>query len=386
MNKFLLTAFYAGVLSVVISAQNTPVRINQYELTPVRMLERTPVRNQHKSGTCWIYSTHSFLESELLRQGKGEHDLSEMYIARAGYLLRGENYVRRQGAAAFGQGAENHDVFKIIRRYGLVPQSAYSGFPEGQDKPVHGEVEAVLKAMVEAMVKTPDGKLHPHWRQAYQGAVDGYFGTAPASFTYQGKTYTPQSFASSLGINPDDYIPLTSFNHHPFYQPCILEMADNWSNGAFYNLPIDELTAVADQAIKNGYSVLWATDVSEKTFSAKNGLALNPYLSWEDMNDAERDSLWKAPHSEKVVTQEERQAGFDQLSTTDDHGMHIVGLLKDQKGTEYYAVKNSWGTSVNKDTEGYLYASKPYFRNKTMSIMVHKNAIPRDIRTKLGIN
>lgn len=368
-----------------INGQDQAFKINNYEFTPVRMLERTPVQNQFKSGTCWIYSTHSFIESELMRMGKGEHNLSEMYIARAAYLERGENYVRRQGATAFGQGAENHDVFNIIKEYGLVPQSIYSGFPVGQDKPVHGEVEGVLKAMVEAIVKNPDGRLHPNWRRAYQGAVDGYFGTPPTNFVYQGKTHTPQSFYASLGMNADDYIPLTSFNHQPLYKPFILETGDNWSNGMFYNLSLDELVNTVENAVRTGYGVLWATDVSEKTFSAKNGIAINPIMAWEDMEESDRDSLWKAPHPEKYVTPEERQAGYDHLATTDDHGMHIVGLVKDQKGTDYFVVKNSWGTAVNKTTGGYIYASKAYLRNKTTSVMVHKNAIPKEIRTKLGI-
>ncbi|MBK8404914.1 MAG: aminopeptidase [Saprospiraceae bacterium] len=384
MHRIVCSAFLIVMVNFII-AQELPTKINNYNFQTVKLVDRTGVKNQNKSGTCWIFSTHSFLESELMRMGKGEFNLSEMYIARAGYLERGENYVRRQGSTAFGQGAENHDVMRIIDEYGLVPEEAYAGYPDGQDKPIHGEMESVLKAMVEAMVKLPDGKLSPNWKKVYQGAVDGYFGTPPANFTFKGKSYTPQSFAGSLGINSGDYIALTSFTHHPMNKPFILEVADNWSNGMFYNISMDELVNSVDQAIKSGYSVLWATDVSEKTFSAKNGLAINPYMAWEDMSDTERDSLWKAPHPEKFVTQEERQLGFENLSTTDDHGMHIVGIMKDQNGTEYYVVKNSWGAAINKTTGGYIYVSKAYFRNKTMSVMLNKNALNKDLKAKLGL-
>ncbi|MCC6816086.1 MAG: aminopeptidase [Saprospiraceae bacterium] len=381
--KYLFTLIL-GFLFLEIYAQELSLNINNYHFTPVKLIDRTAVKNQYKSGTCWIYSTHSFLESELMRMGKGEHDLSEMFVARAGYLQKADNYIHRQGASSFGQGAENHDVMNIIAQYGIVPQSVYSGFPDNQNKPIHGEVESVLKAICDAMIKLPDGKLSPNWRKVYTGALDGYFGTPPTSFVYQGKEYTPLKFAESMGIKSDDYMAFTSFNHHPFYKPFVLEMSDNWSQGQFMNVKIDELVSIVDHAIKMGYSVLWATDVSEKTFSAKSGLAINPIQPWEDMDEADRDSLWKRPSPEKFVSQEERQVGFDNLSTTDDHGMHIVGKVKDQNGSNYYVVKNSWGTDVNKNTAGYLYASEAYFRNKTMSIMLHKNGVPSAITMKLN--
>jgi bleomycin hydrolase len=304
----------------------------------------------------------------------------------AGYLERAENYIRRQGAAAFGQGAENHDVMNIVKKYGIVPQSVYSGFlPEsGHDKPVHGEMEAVLKAMLDAINKNPDGKLSKLWMKAYTGALDGYLGAVPANFTYEGKSYTPQTYFQSLGIVPDNYVALTSYTHHPYYQPFVLEVSDNWSNGLFHNLPIDELIQVADNAIDKGYTFAWATDVSEKTFSAKEGMAVIPAKAWEDMSQGERDSIWKAPVKERLVTQDERQAAFNDLSTTDDHGMHATGIVKDQNGTAYYVIKNSWGT-VKKEMAGYLYVSQPYFRYKTMAIMVHKDALPAAIRQKLKI-
>lgn len=383
-----ISLFALGLLccALPLAAQDLPAELNGYRFIPQKKLAVTPVQNHNKSGTCWVYSTNSFLESELLRMGKPAVDLSVMFVVRAGYLERAENYVRRQGAAAFGQGAENHDVMNIVKEYGIVPQGVYSGFPAGQDKPVHGEMEAVLKAILDAVNKMPDGgKVSKQWMAAYRGALDGYMGAPSATFQWEGKSYTPQSYFQSLGINPADYVPLTSYTHHPYYKPFVLEVSDNWSNGQFYNVPMEELNQIAENAVLLGYSVLWATDVSEKTFSAKEGLAVMPQKSWDDMAQGERDSIWKAPVKEKWVTQEERQQGFDELTTTDDHGMHITGLVKDQNGTKYYTVKNSWGTAPKKEMGGYLYVSQPYFCAKTMSIMVHKDAIPKAIRQKLGM-
>jgi len=380
---FSLFLFCLGLAAL--SAQDLPVALNEYRFTPLKKTSATPVENQNKSGTCWVYSANSFFESELLRLGKTPVNLSEMFIVRAGYLERAENYVRRQGAAAFSQGAETHDVLNIVRKYGLMPYSAYTGFPAGQDKPVHGEMEAVLKAMLDAVIKNPDGKLSTQWMKAFTGALDGYMGAPPAKFSLGGKEFTPQTYFQSLGINLDDYIALTSYTHHPFYQPFVLEVSDNWSNGLFYNVPIDELVQIADNAVDNGYSVVWASDVGEKTFSAKEGLAIWPSTAWEDMSADEKAGWAKTPGKEKWVSQEERQRGFDELTTTDDHGMHIIGAVADQNGTRYYIVKNSWGTAPNKDMAGYLYVSQPYFRCKTMSILVHKEAVPAAIRKKLGL-
>lgn len=384
MKKSILSLLLLCAFMVRLTAQELPTALNEYKFSVVKKAGVTDVKNQFKSGTCWVYSANSFFESELLRMGKPPVDLSEMYVVRAGYIDRAENYVRRQGATAFGQGAETHDAINLVRKYGIVPQSAYAGFPTGQDKPVHGEMEAVLKSILEAVNKMPDGKLSTQWKNAYIGAMDGYMGTPPTQFEVNGKSYTPQSYFQSLGIKLEDYVPLTSYSHHPFYKSFVLEVSDNWSNGQFYNLPIDEFVQVADNAVEKGFSIVWASDVSEKSFSAKEGLALWPEKAWEDLSAGQRDSLWKVPGREKIASQEDRQRGFDELSTTDDHGMHITGLVKDQAGTKYYIVKNSWGT-VKKEMNGYLYVSQPYFRAKTMSILVHKDAIPAAIRQKLGL-
>lgn len=316
--------------------------------------------------------------------GKGNFDISEMFVAHNTYIQKAEQYLRYQGKINFSAGGEPHDVMNSVREYGLVPQEAYIGMPAGQTKPQHSEMDKVLKAMLDVMIGTPDGKLNPNWKKAFVGALDGYMGTPPTSFTYQGKTYTPQEWVKSIGFNPDDYIQITSFTHHPFYAPFILEVSDNWAHGLFYNVPMEDMKRILDNAILNDYSAVWASDVSEKGFSFKNGIAIIPQKDYEDMSQSEKDSMLISPGKEKAITQELRQEGFDNLSTTDDHGMQIVGMAKDQIGNDYYLVKNSWGTEGN-DLEGYFYCSVPYFKYKTTSIMVNKKALPKDIAQKLGV-
>jgi len=371
----------------VVSAQpgiNTNKKGGGYTFTISKMIEATPVKNQFKSGTCWVFSTNSFIESEILRLGHGQINLSEMYVVRNMYLQKAEHYLRYQGNTNFGDGGEPHDVINTIRQFGLIPFEVYSGMPAGQNKPVHGEINAVLKSMLDAMLKLHDGALNKNWKAAFTGALDGYFGTPPASFNFQGKTYTPQSFAKSLEINPDDYVEITSFSHHPFYSQFILEVPDNWANGEAYNVPLQDLLRIADNAVNENYSIAWASDVSEKGFSFKNGLAIVPQKNYEDMTQAEKDSLFAKPGPEKEINQANRQEAFDNLSTTDDHGMQIVGIANDQTGKRYYLVKNSWGTDKN-DLDGYFYCSVPYFLYKTTCIMVNKHALPKDIAEKLGI-
>jgi bleomycin hydrolase len=366
---------------------NTNKKGGAYTFTIQKEVGVTSVKNQFKSNTCWVFSTESFVESELMRMGKGKLDISEMYVVHNIYIQKAEHFIRYQGLTNFGPGGEPHDVMNAIREYGIVPEEVYSGLPHLQEqKPVQSEMDGVLKAMLDVMIKTPEGKLNPNWKAAFIGALNGYMGTPPETFTYQGKTYTPQSYAKSLGFDPDDYIELTSFTHdnHAFYQPFILEVSDNFANGQVYNVPLDDLKRIADNAIANDYSIEWASDVSEKGFSFKNGLAIVPSKNYEDMTQAEKDSMFLKPGQEKVITQQIRQEAFDNLSTTDDHGMQIVGTAKDQNGNDYYLVKNSWGTEGN-DLGGYFYCSVPYFEYKTTSMMVNKRALPKDIAQKLGI-
>lgn len=389
MVNYLKYALCAALWACIIiaSAQptiNTNKKGGGYTFTISKMIGATPVKNQFKSGTCWVFSTNSFIESEIMRLGHGQINLSEMYVVRNMYLQKAEHYLRYQGNTSFGDGGEPHDVINAIREYGIIPFEVYSGMPAGQVKPVQGEITDVLKSMLDAMLKLHDGSLNKNWKAAFTGALDGYFGTPPATFTFQGKTYTPQSFAKSLEIDPDDYVEITSFSHHPFYAPFILEVPDNWANGQAYNVPLQDLLRIADNAVNENYSVAWASDVSEKGFSFKNGLAIVPEKNYEDMTQAEKDSMFTKPLPEKEINQANRQEAFDNLSTTDDHGMQIVGMANDQLGYRYYVVKNSWGTDKN-DLDGYLYCSVPYFIYKTTAIMVNKHALPKDLVDKLGI-
>ena len=357
---------------------------SNYQFTIVKDNSATGIKNQYHSGTCWCFSTQSFLESELLRMGKGVVPLSQMFVIHNMYLQKAIHYVRYQGHAQFGPGGEPHDVINAMRDYGLVPASAYVGLPDGENKPEMNEMDNVLLAMLDEINKLHDGHLNPNWLKAYQGALDGYMGAPPTSFTYNGKTYTPKEFAQSLGLNPDDYIELTSFTHHPFYQKFILEVPDNWAESDVYNVPLDEFHQIVDNALMNGYTVEWGSDVSEPYYSEKNGMALVPQKELPSSGARESyDSIFISPVPQKTITQEMRQQAFDNLTTTDDHGMQIIGIAKDQDGDEFYIVKNSHGE--NNYCKGYLYVSAQYFEYKTTSIMVNKNSIPENIRKKLGI-
>lgn len=369
-----------------------------YEFTTVEELPATSVKNQYRSGTCWSFSGISLLESEMIRMGKEAVDLSEMWIVRNAYSDKAEKYVRFHGHLNFAGGGAFHDVTNMIKEYGIVPESVYDGLEYGEDKHVHGEFDAVLKGYVDEVMENKNKKLTPVWHDGFNKLLDTYMGEKPEKFTYEGKEYTPESFASEyVGINPDDYIELSSYTHHPFYSKFILEVPDNWAYGEVYNVPVDELIEVIDHAIESGYTVAWASDVSEKGFSWKNGVAIVPsediedmtgteQSKWEDLTEEEKEEMmysFEEPVNEKKITQEMRQEAFNNWKTTDDHGMHITGIAKDQNGTKYYKVKNSWS---DKDHiyDGYLYASEAFVRYKTMDIMIHKDALPEEIADKLG--
>jgi len=342
--------------------------------TTVKQLKATPVKNQSMSGTCWSFATVSFLESELIRLGKGEFDLSEMFFVHYVYIQKAISYVRLHGNANFGAGGQAHDVINGLRDYGAIPESIYTGLKPSEEKHDHGEMDAVLKAMVVAIAKQENVSVV--WQSAIENVLDAYLGKIPASFDYKGKNYTPKNFAKDvIALNPDDYIEITSFTHHPFYKTFRLEVPDNWAFCNYYNVPLDDIITIIDYAIDKGYTVDWDGDVSEKEFSNSKGYAR---LGDTDVPDAERNG------KEKKITPEMRQKAFDDYSTTDDHLMHFTGITKDQKGIKYYITKNSWGPSAN-DFGGYMNLSEQFVRYKTIAILLHKDAVPDDIAKKLGI-
>lgn len=346
----------------------------QYSFTVEQDLDCTGVKNQQRTGTCWSFSTVSFLEAELLRMGEAPYDLSEMYMVRNIYKDKARNYILRQGKANFSQGSLNHDVMRAFEMAGAVPESVYSGLADGDRYHDHSELEAALKGLLDGVLSTkqPSDK----WMGAVEAVLDHYMGPAPGSVSFQGQSYTPETFASALPIDPDDYVTLTSFTHHPFYETFILEIPDNYSNGTYYNLPLDELQAIVEHALNNGYTVAWDGDVSEKGFSANRGLAILP-------QDKEDERLFKKQVAEVEVNQANRQAAFERYATTDDHLMHLTGIAKDQDGDVFFITKNSWGEIS--PYEGFLYMSAPYFRMKTVGVMVHKAAIPNDLAEKLSL-
>lgn len=368
-----------------------------YVFTPVKELKITPVKNQSRTGTCWCFSTLGFLESELIRQGKGELDLSEMYIVSHSYKDKADKFVRLHGDLNFAQGGSFQDVLIAWKKYGVVPESAMTGLQYGEDTHAHSEMETVASAYVNALIKNPNGKLSPVWKTGFDGIIDSYLGKLPETFTYNGKQYTPMSFSQELGLNPDDYVSLTSYTHHPFYSEFAIEVQDNWRWANSYNLPIAELMEVFDNAINTGYSIAWASDVSEKGFT-RNGVAVVPDMKvmetsgsdqdrWIGLSKTEKDNeikkMLEKPCKELEITQEMRQAAYDNYQTTDDHGMQIYGIAKDQTGKKFYMIKNSWGPD-NK-YKGTWYVSEPFAAYKTMNIVVHKDALPKAIKAKLGL-
>lgn len=352
----------------------------------------TPVKNQYRTGTCWCFSTISYLESELLRLGKDELDLSEMFVVRNTYPLKAANYVRLHGSANHSQGGQSHDVLEQIQRFGIVPESAYPGMNIDEKRHNHGEMVSVLQGILDGILKKTGTRITPRWLDAYEAVLDIYLGKVPQSFVYNGTTCTPKSFADDyLQLKYDDYIELTSYDIYPYYQKCRLEIPDNWTyNANYYNIPIDDLENIVDHALKNGHSLVWDGDVSEKDYSSGRsdtsqgtGYAIIPKKDWEDITKAERNEKITGPVQEREITQKMRTETFDNFSTTDDHLMHIVGLAQDQKGTKFYLTKNSGGT--DQPNQGYVYLSRSFFRLKTTAVLIHKDALPPGIKEKLRV-
>lgn len=357
-----------------------------FEFETIVDLEATPVKNQGRSGTCWSYATSSFVESEMIRMGKEPIDISEMFTVRQVYLDKAERYVRLHGNLNFGQGGALPDVMYVLKKYGAVPQEVYEGLNYGMDENNHGELESILNAQLEQVVKNHNKTLSPSWKKAFEATLDAYLGAYPEEFEWKGKKYTPRTFADEvIGINADDYVQITSFTHQPMHEAVMIEVPDNWLWGTSYNVTLDEMEEAVDNSLENGYTVGWATDVSEKGFSLKNAIAIVPAEDYSDMSAEERSSMFDGPKEEKVVDAKVRQAAYDNYETTDDHGMQITGKVKDQNGAEYFVVKNSWGERENSNRVGYIYASEAFFRYKTISVLMHKDALPKSLKKELDI-
>ena len=365
-----------------------------YEFTTIKANPITSIKNQYRSGTCWCFSALSFLESEIMRAKGDSLDLSEMFVVGKSYRDRAVKYVRLDGHLNFAAGSSFGDVLHVINDYGIVPQDAMPGFNYGTDKPEHSELDAALKGYVDGIKGNPNRKLSTAWLRGFDGIIEAYFGEYPETFIVNGTEYTPQSYREHIGFNYDDYVNITSFTHHPFYEPFIIEVCDNWRWDTAYNLPMDEMMEVMYNAIDNGYTIAWGSDVSEKGFT-RDGLAIMPVEKkkvtagsdqerWVGKAKDEQNEEVKAElPKEMEITQEMRQEGYDRKTTTDDHGMHIYGVAQDQNGTKYFMVKNSWGETGK--YKGIWYASEDFVSYKTLNIVVHKDALPKHIAKKLGI-
>lgn len=347
-----------------------------YKFNDIVKLKTSAVKNQYNTGTCWSFATTSFIETELLRLGKEEFDLSEMYFARLAYTQKAINYVRLHGLANFGQGGQAHDVLNIISKYGAIPEPEYKGINYGEKNHNHEELEAILTSYLKTLANLKTEKLSSSWLSAFNSILDNYFGNIPSTFNVNNNKISPIDYAkNTLAINPDEYIEITSYTHHPFYQKFVLEVPDNWDFNQYYNVPLEDLINIMKSSLNSGYSIAWDGDVSENNFSHKKGIAVV-------LDDSIKTS--NTIGKEKAVTQEIRQLAFDNYSATDDHLMHIIGLCKDQNGTNYFITKNSWGCESNK-CGGFLNISEEYAKLNTIAIMVNKKALPEDIAKKLGL-
>jgi bleomycin hydrolase len=386
MKKSILFALCISAVSFFNAQTLTNTKGSEYKFTVVKSLDATAVQNQNQTSTCWSFSSLSFFESELIRMGKGkDFNLSEMFIARKAYPLKADNYIRMHGRTNMGEGGGFPDVINVIRKYGIVPEEVYTGKKNAKDPHNHSALESTLKSILATTADDKNTKIDfAAVHNIVEYTCDTYLGKVPEKFAFKGKDYTPKTYAEATGINPDDYVFLTSFTHHPFYTKFPLEVPDNWNWDLMNNIPLNEFQEVMQYAINNGFTFAWAADISEKGFRFKDGLAIVPETPITEMTDEQKAEMVKKPQPQLAITQEIRQLAFDNYETQDDHGMHIVGMVKDQNNTPYYIVKNSWGKDRN-ECDGYFYASESYVLYKTTSIMLHKKALPPAIAKKLGI-
>ena len=345
---------------------------------PIVQWDANPVESQGQTGTCWSYSTASFLESELIRMGKGTHNLSEIFVARQVYLNKADNYVRRHGKTQFGEGSLGHDLLNAVDDYGIVPNEVFNGLQTTSETHNHAELASILEAYVKAVVSNKGKKLTPLWKAGYAALLDVYLGKYPTNFDYQGVKYTPQSFAKMLNLKADHYATLTSYTHQPVYTDFILGIPDNWANGTFYNVALNDLVNQAKTALKEGFTLAWDADVSNSGFNSKEGIAVVP-VKGEKAN-------FELTEPEMEVTAALRQEHFDNYTVTDDHLMHIVGLVKGVDGKEYFVVKNSWGDERGLDQyKGHVLVSEAYFKMNTISVLLHKDALLKKLKNKLNL-
>ncbi len=372
---------------------------SEYKLSKIAHLDATPVESQGYTGTCWSFSALSYFESELIRKGNKKPDLlSEMYVVRKAYEAKAEKFIRMDGKINFSEGGAFHDIPYVIKHNGIVPLEIYDGLNYGSESHNHSELFSMLNGAMQGLLehsKNASKGLTSAWKQAMNGILDAYLGEDITEFEFKGKKYTPASYAKAIGLNMDEYVSLTSFTNHPLNERCMLAIQDNWAWGESYNVSLDDLMTACETALKEGYTVAWGADVSEKGFSFSNGLAINPVdpstinvkgTDNKNFSDGGADKVsnaFKTPVEEVKVTPEIRQEAYDNKTTTDDHGMHIVGLYKDQKGTKYFLVKNSWGTGNY--PEGYLYVSESYFKWKTINIYLHKDALSKEMKKTLKL-
>lgn len=390
--SFLILSGAITVINAMPAPQNSPEIITPdstgFVFTDLISLPTTPVKNQNKSGTCWCFAGTSMLEEDVLRKGGPELDLSEMYWVRQNYIDKAKKYVSMEGKINFAQGGSIADVLEAAEQFGAVPEEVYSGLNYGEDKHSHYEMADGLKAYLDALIHGGRSNLSEAWLRGFTGVLDAYLGEVPKEFTYKGKKYTPQTFAKEFNITPEEFVTVTSYTHHPFYSWFALEIPDNWRWTTSYNVPLEEMKRITDEALQNGYTVAWSADVSEPGWQWRKGYAVLPLekgpedlseneaAKWDQLSEKERKELSydiKGPGKEREVTQESRQKHFENKETTDDHGMVIIGVATDQEGNRYYKVKNSWDT--NQLYGGYIYVSEPYFLDKTLSVTVNKGAV-----------